>query len=575
MIQLVIRGATVVDGLGNEPARTDVAVNDGRISKVGDVRDAGEREVDADGLTLAPGFVDLHTHYDAQVTWDPTLSPSPSLGVTTVVMGNCGFGIVPASPPVRDLILRNLSVVEGMDLDALRAGVRWEFETFGEYMAALRAAAPLANVAVLAGHSVIRTSVMGEAASERAEATADELAEMQALVADAMDQGAIGLGASYSLNHSGYGGVPMPSTITDLSELDALVGAMGSRPEGIVQLASGAKTVEELEAIAGRHGRVLFKGTGAAMYNDQAPRRSVEMFEACRAAQARGNPVYIQIPCQPLSFDFTLANAYPFFSHDAFSEIKAFGPEELVPVLRSREFRDRFRASLANPRPGLIFQGNWNRVVVAVPALAKNEGLTDRTVADIAAERGADPLDVMLDLGLEENLETMFIGQFLNVGDEGVARLLKHDAGVVALSDAGAHLTFMCEAGYGLHFLAHWVRELGEFDMADGVRRLTSRPADLYGIPDRGRIEPGAWADLLLFDPDAVGVTASERVADLPGGGRRTIRRPIGVHGVFCNGVEVFDGTDYVTNGRGPGQVLDRFAPSSALRRGNGSAVEA
>ena len=574
MNQLVIRGATVVDGLGNEPARTDVAVNDGRISKVGDVRDAGEREVDADGLTLTPGFVDLHTHYDAQITWDPTLSPSPSLGVTTVVMGNCGFGIVPASPPVRDLILRNLSVVEGMDLDALRAGVRWEFESFGEYMAALRAIAPSANVAVLAGHSVIRTSVMGEAASERAEATAGELAEMKALVADAMDQGAIGLGASYSLNHSGFGGVPMPSTITDLSEFDALVGAMGSRPEGIVQIASGAKTVEELEAIAGRHGRALFKGTGAAMYNDQAPQRSIEMFEACRAAQARGNPVYIQIPCQPLSFDFTLANAYPFFSHDGFADVKAFGPDELVAVFRSQAFRDRFRASLANPRPGLIFQGNWNRVVVAAPVREENEDLMDRTIADIAAERGADPLDVMLDLGLEENLETMFIGQFLNVGDEGVARLLRHDAGVVALSDAGAHLTFMCEAGYGLHFLAHWVRELGEFDLADGVRRLTSRPADLYGIPDRGRIAAGAWADLLLFDPDTVGVTASERVADLPGGGRRTIRRPIGVHGVFCNGVEVFDGTDYVTNGRGPGQVLDRFAPSSALRHGNGAAAE-
>ena len=365
----------------------------------------------------------------------------------------------------------------------------------------------------------------------------------------------------------------MPSTITDLAELDALVGAMGTRSEGIVQLASGAKTVEELEVVAGRHGRAVFKATGAAMYNEQAPERSVEMFEACRAAQARGNPVYIQIPCQPLSFDFTLANAYPFFSHDAFSEAKAYGPDRLIPLFRSREFRDRFRASLANPRPGLIFQGNWNRVVVAVPGLAKNESLTDRTIADIAAERGADPLDVMLDLGLEENLETMFIGQFLNVGDEGVARLLRHDAGVVALSDAGAHLTFMCEAGYGLHFLAHWVRKLGEFDLADGVRRLTSHPADLYGIPDRGRIAAGAWADLLLFDPDTVAVTASERVADLPGGGRRTIRRPIGVHGVFCNGVEVFDGTDYVTNGHGPGQVLDRFTPSSALGHGNAAAT--
>ena len=247
--------------------------------------------------------------------------------------------------------------------------------------------------------------------------------------------------------------------------------------------------------------------------------------------------------------------------------MKAHTPGQLVPVFRDPEFRGRFRASLATPRPGLIFQGNWERVVVAVPALAKNEALANRSIAEIAAERGADPLDVMLDLGLEENLETTFIGQFLNVGDEGVATLLGHDAGVVALSDAGAHLTFMCEAGYGLHFLARWVRELGVFDLADGVRRLTSRPADLYGIPDRGRIAPGAWADLFLVDPDTVGVTPAERVSDLPGGGPRTIRRPIGVHGVFCNGVEVFDGTDYVTNGRGPGHVLDRFARSSAFRR--------
>ena len=565
MNQLVIRGATVVDGLGNEPVRADVAIRDGRIRTVG-VGEEAEREIDADGLTLAPGFIDLHTHYDAQITWDRTLSPSPSLGVTTVVMGNCGFGIAPAPPSVRDLILRNLSVVEGMDLDALRAGVRWEFETFGEYMAALRATGPCANVAVLAGHSVIRTAVMGEAASERAKPTADELARMQAMVAEAMAGGAIGLGASYSLNHSGYGGVPMPSTITDLSEFDALVGAMGARPEGVVQLASGARTVEELAEIAGRRRRATFKATGVAMYNEQAPERSIETFEACRAAQARGNPVYVQIPCQPLSFDFTLANAYPFFSHDAFSEAKAYPPERLVPLFRDPDFRRRFRASLANPRPGLIFQGNWERVVVAVPALAKNEPLADRTIAEVAAERGADPLDVLLDLGLEENLETTFIGQFLNVGDEGVARLLKHEAGVVALSDAGAHLTFMCEAGYGLHFLARWVRELGEFDLADGVRRLTSHPADLYGIPDRGRIAPGAWADLLLFDPETVGVTAAERIADLPGGGRRTIRRPRGVHGVFCNGVEVFDGAGYVTNGRGPGRVLDRFAPSSALK---------
>ena len=291
------------------------------------------------------------------------------------------------------------------------------------------------------------------------------------------------------------------------------------------------------------------------------------MFEACATAQARGNPVYIQIPCQPLAFDFTLANAYPFFSHDGFSEVKSYTPEQLVAVFRDPGFRDRFRTSLATPRPGLIFQGNWERVVVAVPALAKNEGFANRTIAEIAAERGADPLDVLLDLGLEENLETTFIGQFLNVGDEGVAPLLR--------ARRGRRRALRRRCAPDLHVRGGLrpalPRPLGARawrvrPRPTGVRRLTSRPADLYGVPDRGRIETGAWADLLLFDPDTVGVTPAERISDLPGGGRRTIRRPVGVHGVFCNGVEVFDGTDYVANGRGPGQVLDRFAPSSAFR---------
>ncbi len=562
MNDLIVRGATVVDGLASEPKRADVAVKDGRIAEIGEVNAAAAREVDAEGLVLAPGFVDLHTHYDAQATWDPTLSPSPSLGVTTTVMGNCGFGITPAPPSVRDLIIRNLSVVEGMDLDALRAGIRWEFESFGQYMNALRSSGVYPNVAVLAGHSVIRTAVMGEAASERAQATPEELAQMKSLVAEAMEHGAVGLGASYSLNHSGYGGVPMPSTITELDELDALVGAMGPRGRGVVQLASGAKTVEELEPIAERHGRPVFKSTGVAMYNEQAPDRSIALFEACTAAQARGNPVYIQIPCQALSFDFSMANAYPFFSHDAFSEVKAYSPEQLEPVLRDPSFRERFRQSIAAPRPGMIFQGNWDQVTIAVPALERHGELMNMTIGEYARGTGADPLDAMLDLSLEEDLATTFIGRFLNVGDDGVGRLLQHEAGVVALSDAGAHLVFMCDAGYGLHFLAHWVRERGEFDLAEGVRRLTSHQADLYGIPDRGRIAVGAHADMLLFDPSSVGVSPAERVNDLPGGGPRTIRRPIGVHGVFVNGVEVFDGSRYLTHAKGPGQVLSRFNAS-------------
>jgi N-acyl-D-amino-acid deacylase len=563
MVDLVIRGATVVDGLGNDPKRADVAVKDGKIAAIGSVSDKGNETIDADGLVLSPGIVDVHTHYDAQVTWDATLSPSPSLGVTTAVIGNCGFGIVPAPPAVRDLVIRNLSVVEGMDLDALRTGIKWDFESFSDYMGMLRRKGAYANMAVLAGHSTIRTAVMGEDASQRKDATPEELAKMKAMVADAMAHGAIGLGASYSLNHSGYGGVPMPSTIAPMSELDALVGAMGPRGKGVVEIASGVKTPQELEPMAAKYGRPFFQGTGVAMYNEQEPNRSLKMFEDSAAAIRRGVGLYIQIPCQPLSFDFTMANAYPFYSHSAFDPIKAYSPEQLKVVLRDHSWREKFRENAKNPKPGMIFQGNWDRVMVAVAQRPANAKYVNRYAAEIAKTEHRDPLDVMLDLALDENLETAFLGRFLNVGDDGVARLLKHEAGVVALSDAGAHLIYMCDAGFGLHFLAHWVRERGDFTIQEGIRRLTSHPADLYGIPNRGRLAVGAQADMLLFDPATVGISPAERVADLPGGGRRTIRRPTGVHGVFCNGVKTFDGKDYVKHAKGPGHVLDHFNASA------------
>jgi N-acyl-D-aspartate/D-glutamate deacylase len=562
MYDLVIRGAMVVDGLGHDPVRADVAVKDGRIAAVGAVGSDASEIVDAGGLALMPGIIDLHTHYDAQVTWDPTLSPSPSLGVTSVVMGNCGFGIVPSPPQLRDMIMRNLAVVEGMDLDALRAGIDWQFQSFGEYLARLRQCGPYANLAVLVGHSAVRTAVMGPDASVRKEPTGAELTEMKRLVAEAMDAGAIGLGASYSLNHSGWDGVPMPSTISDLSEFDALVGAMGGPGRGVVEISSGPSSVATMEAVAARHGRRIFMSTALALYNEQYPERAIGMFDACTAAQARGNELYIQITCQPLSFDFTLASAYPFYAHPAFDPIKAYDREQLKTVFRDPSFRERFRTDLKTPLPGTVFQGNWQRIIVAAPAKPANAGLADRTIAEIARERGRDPLDTMLDLGLEEDLDTGFVGRFFNAVDDGVEPLVRHQAGVIALSDAGAHLVYLCDAGFGLYFLGHWVRERGAFDLAEGVRRLTSHQAALYGIPDRGRIAPGAFADLLLFDPATVGISAARRVNDLPGGGPRTLRDPKGVHGVFVNGVKVFDGKDYVKLGHGPGMLLDRFLPT-------------
>jgi N-acyl-D-aspartate/D-glutamate deacylase len=400
---------------------------------------------------------------------------------------------------------------------------------------------------------------MGEDASTRRTPTADELGRMKTIVAEAMAAGAIGLGASYSPNHSGHGGVPMPSTITDFSEFDALVGAMGPRGKGVVQIAAGTRGVEEFEGLSTRYGRPCFMSAAVTMYNEQEPGRAIGIFEACAAVNRRGGSIHIQIPCQPLSFDFTMANAYPFYSHEAFGAIKAYTPEQLKPVFRDPGFRARFRDNISKPKPGLIFQGNWDRVMIAATALEKNAKLANRMVDEVARERGCDPLDLVLDLSLEEDLQTAFLGKFLNVVEDGVARLLKHEAGVIALSDAGAHLIYMCDAGFGLNFLGHWVRERGDFDLVEGVRRITSHQADLYGIPDRGRVAVGAHADLLLFDPATVGISPARRLQDLPGGGRRTIRDPKGVHGVFVNGVKVFDAKGYARHAKGPGQVLDRF----------------
>ncbi|GIS89240.1 MAG: hypothetical protein CM1200mP18_19500 [Gammaproteobacteria bacterium] len=290
---------------------------------------------------------------------------------------------------------------------------------------------------------MIRTAVMGEDASRRSEATTEELSAMCSMVREAMDQGAVGFASSYSLNHSGYAGVPMPSTITPWSEFDTWLVRCLSMTMASFNLPFGNGLWMNWKKMSVNHNRAVFQSTGMAMFNEQEPDRAIQIFEACKAANSRGQQVYVQIPCQPLSFDFTMANAYPFYSHDAFGAIKACPPDELKNIFSDNDFCDRFRSSLQNPRPGMIFQGNWNRVTVAIPALEKNAHLANQTIESIARNQGTDPLDMIMDLSLEEDLKTTFIGQFLNVGDDGVAELLRHESGVVSLSDAG-HIWYLC-----------------------------------------------------------------------------------------------------------------------------------
>jgi N-acyl-D-aspartate/D-glutamate deacylase len=295
------------------------------------------------------------------------------------------------------------------------------------------------------------------------------------------------------------------------------------------------------------------------MYNEAAPERCLTYYDACAAAQDRGHEVTILANCQPLSFDFTLDEPYVMLSHAAFDAIKGRDHAGRKSVYADPAFRAAFRANLAAPKTGIIFLGNWERIEVSIAALESNKPLEGRTVAALARERGCDPVDLFCDLGLEEDLGTHYLGKFFQNDDAGVAPLLKHRAGVISLSDAGAHLIYMCDAGFGLHFLGHWVRDTGHFTLEEGIRRLTSDPARRFRIPARGRLVEGAPADLLLFDPATVGVSRPRSVADLPGGGSRMVRDPVGLHGVWVNGVKVHDGRAYVAHARGPGEVLDRF----------------
>jgi N-acyl-D-aspartate/D-glutamate deacylase len=541
MLDIRFRGALIIDGTGAPGRLGVIGVREGRIV-FPERHEPARQTIDAGGLALMPGIVDVHTHYDAQITWDRTLSPSVSLGVTSAILGNCGFGIAPCPAGLRETMLKNLSVVEGMDLGALLHGTRWDFETFGEYLDSLERLRPCANVGVLAGHSTIRTAVMGDEASTREVPTQEELATMKAMVREALRCGAAGFASSFSPNHSGWGGKPMPSTIASDAELKALAAVLGEERRGVFVMATGPRaTPEFMESIAAQTGRAAFMVTVLTMYSRANPERALGYYERCAQAIARGREVYIHTSCQPLSFDFTLREPYILYSHDAFDAVKAAAPEERARIYRDPSFRRRLRENLKEPKGGILFHGDWSQVELdGVPVTALSD----------------DPLEFVFDLPLDAPL----VAKLFQNDDAGVAPLLKHPAGVVALSDAGAHLIYFCDAGFGLHFLAHWVRDTGEFTLEEGVRRLTSDPARRYRIPQRGALQPGMWADLVLFDPAKVGVSVLQTKSDLPGGGTRKLRTPVGVHGVWVNGLQVFDGLTYCNErDGGPGRVLRIF----------------
>jgi N-acyl-D-amino-acid deacylase len=552
MFDLVIRDVILIDGLGSPPRRGGVAVKNGRIAEVGRILGSSMVTVDAEGLALMPGIIDNHTHYDAQLTWDRWASPSPGLGVTTAIIGNCGFTIAPCRERDRELVMRNLTQVEGMSLDVLRAGVRWDFESVPQYLDMLERLGSALNVAVFAGHSSIRTYVMGEAATERV-ATADETGAMRKLILEAMKAGAIGFSTSTSPAHNGEGGKPMPSRLADEAELRALVGCLREAGHGVFMLTKGGHTrIDFLEELARDSTRPVV--VAALLHNSTNPESVFKDLDAIAEAQANGHYVVGAVSCCPLSMDFTLQSPYVFEGLQSWQPALPLKGEAFRNKLAERSFRDAVRAELARPTHFRLFNSEWDKVQVID---SKHKEFEQQSIAELA--RGRDPLDFMLDLALEEDLGTVFSALLLNSDEAAVGRMLRHPASLVSLSDAGAHLTFFNDAGFGLHLLGHWVRERGVLTLADAVWRLTGQPARLFGIRERGALKPGYHADLLLFDPATVNRGPKRRVFDLPGGHPRLNTGAVGVHGVWVNGTRIVGRDGPLPLPKLPGRLLREF----------------
>ena len=535
-MDLILRGATVVDGTGSPSATVDVGVEDGRISAVGEIAAgdaAGAEVVELDGLVLAPGFIDVHTHYDAQVLWDPDLSPSSWHGVTSVALGNCGFGLAPTRPEHRATIMRTLEKVEGMSVEALEAGIRWDFETFPEYVALLEQAPVRLNVGAFVGHTPLRLYVLGDEASERA-ATDDEQREMQRLVAEALDAGALGFATSMSPTHNGAGGKPVPSRLADLEEVVTLCDPLRQSNRGVIQAAPGPGLfIKEFGELSQRLGRPV---TWSGIMTGVGGRSAVESLERQEAA---GGEVFAQIACRPIVMQVTLAEPFPFAVVPAFKPILEMPESER----RARYADPAWRAEARNGCDG-TWVGRWDRITVQ-ESEQHHDIRNGPTLAQLAAERGVDPFDLMVDLSLAEDLATRFRIVLANDDEDELAELLQDRRALLALSDAGAHASQLCDACYSTYLLEYWVRERGVLSLEEAVWRLTGHAAQALQLPDRGRIAPGFAADLVAFDAATVAAGELERVWDLPAGADRLIAHSRGIDSVWINGQAIRrDGSD-------------------------------
>ena len=533
---LVIKNGLLIDGTGAPGRRADMAIDAGRITEIGRVSGSAKRVIDADGLAVAPGFIDPHTHYDAQICWDGALTPSSWHGVTSVVMGNCGVGIAPCKPAAREITMRDLVNVEAIPFEVLNQGITWDWETFPQYLDAAAQRKPSLNLAFLAPLTPFRHYVMGEASMER-EASVAETASIKALLGEAMDAGAFGFSSTLLNQHMGYAGRPLACRNASRAELKAYCNALKERSKGSIEIAMtkqiGVMDDPELELLDFMLTESARPITFIAMFDRD------DISEAVRTSLRKAAPMIArgarpQTSPLPLTREVNMRNPFSFAAFPSWKRVfEDKSKEAQAAVYRDPAFRAQFREELKSPA-GF---GNWERITVHEVKSAALKNLEGQTVAELAAAQGKDGVDAFLDLTLADDLDNEFTMTSFNNRVDRMAEILNNPAMLLGLGDGGAHLDMLCDSGYPSYVLGTWVRERKVLTLEHAVQRMTSDPADFFGIKDRGRLAPGLAADVAIFDPATVGsVGRPERLYDLPGGAKRMVMRSQGIEYTVVNG---------------------------------------
>jgi N-acyl-D-aspartate/D-glutamate deacylase len=562
MLDELIKGGTIVDGTGAPAYVGDVGVRDGRIVALGSVDEPAAVVMDATGLIVAPGFVDPHTHYDAQLFWDPYATPSNEHGVTSVIGGNCGFTLAPIKPEDADYIRRMMAKVEGMPLAALENGVPWDWATFGEYLDKLEGGIAV-NAGFLVGHCALRRYVMGPEAVDGRPATDDEVAAMTALLHESLAAGGLGLSTTRASTHSDGDGKPVASRVATPGELLALCAAVrdheGTTLEAIVQGCLDTFSDEEVTLLTQMSAAAQRPINWNVLTVDAAaPERVPRQLGAADTAAAGGGRIVA------LTMPVLVPMNMSFLTHCALFLIPGWGPVmSLPPEARKEELRKpEVRTALleaVNSKDAGVFRrlGSFKRYVLGDTYAAVNAGLKGRVVGELAAERGQEPFDCLLDIVLADDLRTVLWPIPTDNNEESWAlraSVWQDPRAMLGGSDAGAHLDRMCGAPYTTRFIGDMLRGRKLMGLERAVQMLTSEPADLFGLRDRGRLAVGGYADVVVFDPATIGSEDATLVADLPGGSARLTAGSCGVVRVLVNGVEtVVDGK---ATGATPGTVL-------------------